>query len=153
MGYARETSCSPFASTKLRYITEESSPKSLEPFEPTTHSSSHSKYDLYCQQLGRLKLEIDQKWPELANRLSIAFHQDNAMSYTSIVARQNLRELGWEVIMHPQSSPDFEPSDYHLFLALQKLLGDKKFGSSEDWENRLLDAFANKGQDFSERGI
>ncbi|GFT91396.1 transposable element Tcb2 transposase [Trichonephila clavipes] len=30
--------------TKLRYRTEQSSPKSLEPFEPTTHSSSHSKY-------------------------------------------------------------------------------------------------------------
>ncbi|GFS77089.1 hypothetical protein TNCV_3757241 [Trichonephila clavipes] len=44
MGYAREINCSPFAPTKLRYRTEESSPRSLEPFEPTTHSSSHSKY-------------------------------------------------------------------------------------------------------------
>ncbi|GFX92540.1 transposable element Tcb2 transposase [Trichonephila clavipes] len=44
MGYARETNFSPFAPTKLRYRTEESSPRSLEPFEPTTHSSSHSKY-------------------------------------------------------------------------------------------------------------
>ncbi|GFW17999.1 hypothetical protein TNCV_2281031 [Trichonephila clavipes] len=44
MGYARETNCSPFALTKLGYRTEESSPRSLEPFEPTTHSSSHSKY-------------------------------------------------------------------------------------------------------------
>ncbi|GFX36670.1 putative transposase-like protein [Trichonephila clavipes] len=33
------------APTKLRYRTEESSPRSLEPFEPTTHSSSHSKYE------------------------------------------------------------------------------------------------------------
>ncbi|GFY27144.1 hypothetical protein TNCV_2067651 [Trichonephila clavipes] len=42
MGYAREPNCSPFALTKLRYRTEESFPRSLEPFEPTTHSSSHS---------------------------------------------------------------------------------------------------------------
>ncbi|GFW31524.1 transposable element Tcb2 transposase [Trichonephila clavipes] len=44
MGYARETNCSPLAPLKLHYRTEESSPRSLEPFEPTTHSSSHSKY-------------------------------------------------------------------------------------------------------------
>ncbi|GFV69834.1 hypothetical protein TNCV_1204191 [Trichonephila clavipes] len=46
MGYARDVNCSPFAPTKLRYRTEESSPRSLEPFEPTTHSSSHSQYVL-----------------------------------------------------------------------------------------------------------
>ncbi|GFV71303.1 hypothetical protein TNCV_5032421 [Trichonephila clavipes] len=44
MGYPRETNCSPFAPTKLHYRTEESSPRSLEPFEPTTHSSSHIKF-------------------------------------------------------------------------------------------------------------
>ncbi|GFV84546.1 hypothetical protein TNCV_2481601 [Trichonephila clavipes] len=42
MRYSRETNCSPLAPTKLRYRTEESSPRSLEPFEPTTHPSSHS---------------------------------------------------------------------------------------------------------------
>ncbi|GFS91303.1 hypothetical protein TNCV_1307101 [Trichonephila clavipes] len=45
MEYARETNCSPFAPFKLRYRTEESSPRSLEPFDPTTHPSSHGKYD------------------------------------------------------------------------------------------------------------
>ncbi|GFU70706.1 transposable element Tcb2 transposase [Trichonephila clavipes] len=33
-----------FTPTNLHYRTEESSPRSLEPFEPITHSSSHSKY-------------------------------------------------------------------------------------------------------------
>ncbi|GFV89109.1 hypothetical protein TNCV_4913081 [Trichonephila clavipes] len=42
MGYALETNSSPFAPTKLHYRTEEISPRSLEPFEPPTHSSSHS---------------------------------------------------------------------------------------------------------------
>ncbi|GFW89351.1 transposable element Tcb2 transposase [Trichonephila clavipes] len=51
--YARATNCSPFAPTKLRYRTEESSPRSLEPFEPKTHSSSHSKYGkLLCSLPG-----------------------------------------------------------------------------------------------------
>ncbi|GFU37768.1 transposable element Tcb2 transposase [Trichonephila clavipes] len=39
--YARETNCSPFAPTKLCFRAEESSPKNLEPIEPTTYSSCH----------------------------------------------------------------------------------------------------------------
>ncbi|GFV84034.1 transposase [Trichonephila clavipes] len=55
--------------------------------------------------------------------------------------------------MQPPYSPDLSPSDYHLFLALQNFLSDKNLGSREDCENRLLDVFANKSQDFYERGI
>ncbi|GFS90800.1 mariner Mos1 transposase [Trichonephila clavipes] len=71
--------------------------------------------DLYCQQLDRLKLAIDQKRPELANKRGVAFHQNNARPYTSVMTRQKLWELGWEVLMHPPYSLDLEPSDYHLF--------------------------------------
>ncbi|GFW99112.1 histone-lysine N-methyltransferase SETMAR [Trichonephila clavipes] len=75
--------------------------------------------DIYCQPLDRLKLVIDQKRPELANRRGVAFHQDNARPHTSVVTRQKLWELGWEVLRHPPYSPDLAPSDYHLFLSLQ----------------------------------
>ncbi|GFW66069.1 histonelysine Nmethyltransferase SETMARlike [Trichonephila clavipes] len=50
-------------------------------------------------------------------------------------------------------SLDLAPSDYHLFLALQNFLNDKKLGSTEDCENRLLEFFTNKNQGFCERGI
>ncbi|GFX41915.1 mariner Mos1 transposase [Trichonephila clavipes] len=109
--------------------------------------------DLYCQQLDNLKLAIDQKWPELANRRGVVFHQDNARPYTTVVTPQKLWELGWEVLMHPPHSPDQAPSDYHLFLALQRYLSDKKLESRENCENRLLQFFAQKDQDFYERGI
>ncbi|GFS66707.1 hypothetical protein TNCV_229561 [Trichonephila clavipes] len=49
--------------------------------------------DIYCQQLDHLKLAIDQKWPELANRRGVVFHPDNARPYTSVVIHQNLWEL------------------------------------------------------------
>ncbi|GFW41840.1 histone-lysine N-methyltransferase SETMAR [Trichonephila clavipes] len=64
---------------------------------------------LYCQQLDRLKLAIDQKRPELDNRRGVVFHQDNARTHTSVVTRHNLWELGWEVLMHPPYSPDLAP--------------------------------------------
>ncbi|GFY04481.1 histone-lysine N-methyltransferase SETMAR [Trichonephila clavipes] len=91
--------------------------------------------------MDRLKLAIDQKWPELVNR-SVVLHQDNARPHTYLVTRQNLWELGWKVLMLPPYSPDLAPSDYHLFLAMQNFLSDKKLGSREDCENRLLDVFA-----------
>ncbi|GFX00078.1 histone-lysine N-methyltransferase SETMAR [Trichonephila clavipes] len=109
--------------------------------------------DIYCQQLDRLKLAIDWKRPELANRRDVVFHQDNARSHMSVVTHQNLWELSSEVLIHPPYSPNLAPNDYHLFLALQNFLSDKKLGSREDWENRLLEFFVNKIQDFYERGI
>ncbi|GFY29627.1 hypothetical protein TNCV_1812071 [Trichonephila clavipes] len=49
--------------------------------------------------MNRLKLVIDQKHPELVNRRGVLFLQDNARPHTSLVTRQKLWELGWEVLM------------------------------------------------------
>ncbi|GFT79153.1 transposase [Trichonephila clavipes] len=103
---------------------------------------------IYSQQLDRLKLVTDQKRPELANRRDVVFHQDNTTPHTFIVTHQKLWELSWKVLMHPPYSPDLEPNDYHLLLSSQKFQSDKKLGSREDCRNRLLEIFANKGQDF-----
>ncbi|GFT83571.1 histone-lysine N-methyltransferase SETMAR [Trichonephila clavipes] len=80
----------------------------------------------------------------MANSKGVVFHQDNASSHTSVVTRQKLWELGWEVLMHPPYSPDLAPSHNHPFLAFNNFLSDKKLGSSQDCENRLLEFFANK---------
>ncbi|GFY25227.1 histone-lysine N-methyltransferase SETMAR [Trichonephila clavipes] len=82
--------------------------------------------DLYCQQLDRLTLVIDQKRPEWFNRRVVVIHRNNARPHTSVVTRQKLWELRWEVLMHPPFSVDLVPNDYHLFLALQNFLSDKK---------------------------
>ncbi|GFX32430.1 histone-lysine N-methyltransferase SETMAR [Trichonephila clavipes] len=66
--------------------------------------------DLYCQQLDRLKLAINQKRPELANRRGVVFYQDNARPHTPLVTCQKLWEFGWEVLMHPPYSPELAPS-------------------------------------------
>ncbi|GFW95948.1 histone-lysine N-methyltransferase SETMAR [Trichonephila clavipes] len=121
--------------------------QTLRPYGQTLNS------DLYCQQLGRLKLAIDQKRPKCANRRDIVFHQDNIKPYTSVGTRQKLRELGWEVLMHPPYIPDLAPINYHLVLAFQNFLSDKKLGSREDCVNRFLEIFVNKNQDFYERDI
>ena len=108
---------------------------------------------LYCEQLDRLKLAIEQKRPALVNRRVIVFHQDNARPHTSLMTRQKLRELGWEVLMHPPYSPDLAPSDYHLFLSMANALGGTNLASLEACENWLSEFFANRGKSFYERGI
>ncbi|GFY26185.1 histone-lysine N-methyltransferase SETMAR [Trichonephila clavipes] len=89
----------------------------------------------------------------MTNRRGVVFHQDNARPHTSVVTRQNLWEIGWEALMQPPYNPSLAPSDYHVFLAFQNFLSDKKLGSREDCENRLLVVSTNKGQYFYERGI
>ncbi|GFT26677.1 histone-lysine N-methyltransferase SETMAR [Trichonephila clavipes] len=94
--------------------------------------------DLYCRKLDRLKLAIDQKRPEWANRRGVVFHQDNARPHTFVVTRQKIWALDWEVLMHPPYSPDLAPSDYHIFLGLQNFLSDKNLELREDCENLSL---------------
>ena len=74
---------------------------------------------------------------ELINRRGVVFHHDNVRPHTSLMTRQKLRELGWEVLMHPPYSPDIAPSDYHLFRSLQNSLNDVKLASKEACENHL----------------
>ena len=66
----------------------------------------------YCSQLNQLKAALDKKRLELVNRKRIIFHQDNARSHVSLMTRQKLLQLGWEVLIHPPCSPDIAPSDF-----------------------------------------
>ncbi|GFW74216.1 histonelysine Nmethyltransferase SETMARlike [Trichonephila clavipes] len=59
-------------------------PRSLLPLRPTLNS------DLYCQQLDRWKLAMDQNWP---TEEVLKFHPDNARLHTSVVSHQKLWEL------------------------------------------------------------
>ncbi|GFW59417.1 histone-lysine N-methyltransferase SETMAR [Trichonephila clavipes] len=103
----------------------------------------------YCAKT----IVVSDKTAQTVAKPGLTARKDNARPQTSVVTHQNLWELGKEVLMHPPYSPDLAPSDYHLFLALQNFRSDKKLGSREDCENRFLDVFVNKGQNFYERSI
>ncbi|CAK9804065.1 Histone-lysine N-methyltransferase SETMAR [Anthophora plagiata] len=108
---------------------------------------------LYCGQLERLRQAIERKRPELNNRKGVVFHHDNARPHTSLMTRQKLRELGWEVLMHPPYSPDVAPSDYHLFRSLQNSLNGIKLLSKEACEKHLIQFFNQKPQKLFTDGI
>jgi len=69
------------------------------------------------------------------------------------MTRQKLRELGWEVLMHPPYSPDLTPSDYHLFRSLQNSLDGKTLTDKRAAENHLKKFFVHKPQKFYTDGI
>jgi len=109
--------------------------------------------ELYCQQLTRLQRSLKIKRPELINRKGVVFHHDNARPHTSLMTRQKMKALGWDVLMHPPYSPDLAPSDYHLFRSLQNSLNGLKLASKEACENHLVEFFDQKPQKFYCDGI
>ena len=50
-------------------------------------------------QLDQLKAALDKRCLELVNRKRIIFHQDTARPYVSLMTRQKLLQLGWEVVI------------------------------------------------------
>ena len=111
------------------------------------------KSNKYCSQLDQVKTALDEKHLELVNRKRIIFHQDNARPHASLMARQELLQLGWEVLIHPPHSPDIAPWDFHLFQSLQNSLNGKNFSSLEDCKRHLEQFFAQKDKKFWEDGI
>jgi [histone H3]-lysine36 N-dimethyltransferase SETMAR len=101
---------------------------------------------VYCHQLDKLNDSLKQKRPELINRKGVVFHKDNARPHTSLVTRQNLLQLGWNILLHPPYSPDLAPSDYYLFRDLQIFLDGKTFTSNKEVKNHLDQFFASKVQ-------
>ena len=107
----------------------------------------------YCSQLDQLKAALDEKRPELVNRKRIIFHQDNTRLHVSLMTRQKLLQLGWEVLIHLPYSPDIAPLDFHLFRSLQNSLNGKNVNSVEDCKRHLKQFFARKDKKFWENGI
>jgi len=109
--------------------------------------------DVHIEQLTKLNNAIQKKRPELINRKGVVFHHNNARPHISLATHLKLRELGWEILMHPSYSPDLAPSDYHLFRALQNFLNSKNFNNDDDVKSHLVQFFADKNQKFYECGI
>ena len=109
--------------------------------------------DVYCRQLMKLAEAIKEKRPQLANRRGVVFHHDNARPHTSLMTRQKLLELGWELMLHPPYSPGFAPSAYYLFRALQNSLNGKTFTDDNGLKSHLVQFFREKDTKFYERGI
>ncbi|GBP31815.1 Mariner Mos1 transposase [Eumeta japonica] len=88
---------------------------------------------LYRTQLMRLSRALKEKRPHCYSRNDkIILLHDNAPPHVAVLVKTYLKTLDWEVLSHPQYSPDIAPSDYHLFRTMAHALSDQPFTSYED---------------------
>lgn len=109
--------------------------------------------DVYVQQLQRVQEKLLEKRPALVNRKNVILLHDNARPHTARVTQEKILELGWSVLPHPPYSPDFAPTDYHLFCSLQNFLNGKTFTSDQGVNEAVLEFFQSKPINFYEKGI
>ena len=83
-------------------------------------------FSKYSSQLDQLKAALDKEHLESVNRKRMTFHQDDVGSCVSLVTRQKLLPLDWEVLTYLLYPPDIAPSDFRLFWSLQNSLKGKK---------------------------
>ena len=85
----------------------------------------------YASLLHRMNEEIKIKRPHLQKK-KIVFHQDNTQAHTCVASMAKIMELKFELLPHPQYSPDLAPSDYFLSPNLKKWLCGQHFTSKEE---------------------
>jgi hypothetical protein len=84
---------------------------------------------MYANELRRLRQEIARKRRGKLTQGVLLLH-DNAPADTSSVAIAAATDCGFELLLHPQYSPDFAPSDFYLFPKLKIKLRGRRFGSN-----------------------
>ena len=72
---------------------------------------------------------ILRKCPTLVNRRNVP--HDNARPHSARITLEKILDFGWSVLFNPPYSPDFMPSDFHLFHSLQNALNDRKFSQDQ----------------------
>lgn len=108
----------------------------------------------YKQQLIDLSIAMKKIRPQYSARHDkVIFQHDNARPHVAKIVKDQLEELGWEILPHPPYSPDVAPSDYHLFRSMASDLAKEQFNSETEVRNWIDRWIASKQRDFFWRGI
>lgn len=106
----------------------------------------------YANLIAKLRAALKEKRRGKL-RSGVLFHQDNAPSHTSCIAKAAIHQAGFELVEHPPYSPDLAPSDYRLFPKLKEHLRGKKFSNNQEVMSAVEQWFAEVGQKFFEEAI
>jgi hypothetical protein len=90
----------------------------------------------YCATLRRLRYAIQNRRLCLLLCGVMLLH-DNARPHAAARTQAMLQECVWEVFEHPAYSPDFAPSEFHLFPRLKEFLGGRRFKSDETMKDAV----------------
>lgn len=82
--------------------------------------------------------DLEEKLGGVCSSETIRHILVNNLQYRKVSARWVPKQkFGWEIIDHPPYSPDVAPSDYHMFPALKKHLGGKKFHTDAEVQKEV----------------
>ena len=101
-----------------------------------------------CSQLDQLKAVLDKKCQEWVNRKCIIFHQGYAQLHVSLMNRQKLLQLSWDVLIHPLYSSNIVTLDFNLFQSSQNSLNRKSFSFLEDCKRHQEEFLAQNDKKF-----
>jgi hypothetical protein len=62
------------------------------------------------------------------------------------------KNFKWDILDHPPYSPDFAPSDLHLFLHLKKHIAGKKFDDDDEVQEEFMTWFKGQTAEFYDSG-
>jgi transposase len=72
---------------------------------------------------------------------------------TAVRTRSLLEHFNWELFDHPPYSPDFAPSDYHLFTHLKYWLRSQCFNNKEELMEGVKTWLSSQVADFFDISI
>jgi transposase len=84
--------------------------------------------------------------------VGVVLLHDNARPHTAARTRALLEHFNWELFDHPPYSPDFAPSDYHLFIYLKNWLRSQRFNNIKLMEG-VKTWLCSQVEDFFDTGI
>ena len=74
----------------------------------------------YCREIDEIHQKLARNRPPLVNRKGSTLLHDNARAHASMIIRQKLHTLDYEVLDHLPYSPDLSPTDFHFLKHLDK---------------------------------
>jgi transposase len=78
---------------------------------------------------------------------------DNGRAHTAAPTGALLGHFNWELFDYPPYSPEFVPSDYHLFTYLKNWVGSQRFNNNEELMEGVKTWLSSEAADILDTGI
>ena len=107
----------------------------------------------YCRKNNEMHQKFTHKQLALVNSKHPILLYVNARPHISMITRQKLQTLSYEILDHPPCSPDLSLTDFLFLKHLYNFLQEKCFRNPKDAEMAFNDFVASTMTTFYDTGI